>query len=417
MRRRPVTPLVFIVLVALVALGAVFAQRHHPALGLDLQGGVSVVLQPTKDVSDDALDQTIEIIRNRVDALGVAEPDIARQGSSVIVQLPGVENQQRALELVGDTAELRFRPVLSYIPGTVAGPARRGHEHHHHGGPAAPTQPPPPSPRDGSSTTAAAGRGPVRRPAPPRRSRTTRRPPPRSTTVAPTPPRRPPPPPRRRSSRATSYTPRAGPARPAGGAAGAGRRRQESSPPTSSAPPRPRARSCQTATAELDDRASGRCGSTSRAATPSSSSTASPPVCNAQQARPVPHRPAGHRPRLRGRVGARRSPSRQLRARPDRDLRQLHAVGGQGPGPGPALRLPAGEPRAADRADGVGHPRRGLAAGRPGRRPRSASPSCASTCSSTTGPSAWSWCWASAVWSAPELLDHLPGSARRRAWR
>jgi preprotein translocase subunit SecD len=113
MRRRSVTPLVFIVLVALGVLGAVLATGTTPALGLDLQGGVSVVLQPTEDASDDALDQTIEIIRNRVDALGVAEPDIARQGRSVIVQLPGVENQQRALELVGDTAELRFRPVLS----------------------------------------------------------------------------------------------------------------------------------------------------------------------------------------------------------------------------------------------------------------------------------------------------------------
>ena len=51
-----------------------------PQLGLDLQGGVAVVLEPTEDASDEALDQTIEIIRNRVDALGVAEPEIARQG-------------------------------------------------------------------------------------------------------------------------------------------------------------------------------------------------------------------------------------------------------------------------------------------------------------------------------------------------
>ncbi len=119
MRRRPAAPLVFIVLAALLALSAVLLSGTSPALGLDLQGGVSVVLQPTRDVDEGALDQTIEIIRNRVDALGVAEPEIARQGSSVIVQLPGVENQQRALELVGDTAELRFRPVISLIPGTA----------------------------------------------------------------------------------------------------------------------------------------------------------------------------------------------------------------------------------------------------------------------------------------------------------
>ena len=119
MRRKQLTPLIFIVLVVGLALGLVFGTGTTPQLGLDLQGGISVVLQPTKEVNDDALEQTLNIIRNRVDALGVAEPDIARQGKSVIVQLPGVKNQQRALELVGDTAELRFRPVLSVLPGSI----------------------------------------------------------------------------------------------------------------------------------------------------------------------------------------------------------------------------------------------------------------------------------------------------------
>ena len=56
------------------------------------------------------LDQAIEIIRNRVDALGVAEPEITRQGR-IIVALPGVKNSERALEVVGQTAQLLFRPV------------------------------------------------------------------------------------------------------------------------------------------------------------------------------------------------------------------------------------------------------------------------------------------------------------------
>lgn len=115
MRRKQLTPLVFIVLLAAVSLGTVLATDTSPQLGLDLQGGVSVVLQPTEATSDDALSQTIEIIRSRVDALGVSEPEIARQGDAVVVQLPGVKNQQRALELVGDTAELRFRPVLAEL--------------------------------------------------------------------------------------------------------------------------------------------------------------------------------------------------------------------------------------------------------------------------------------------------------------
>ncbi|MFL6204028.1 MAG: protein translocase subunit SecD [Acidimicrobiales bacterium] len=119
MRRKKLTPLLFIVLIAAVALGACIITDTSPQLGLDLQGGVAVVLQPTEPASDEAIDQAIEIIRNRVDALGVAEPEIARQGESIVVQLPGVDQQQRALELVGTTAELRFRPVLLQIPGSL----------------------------------------------------------------------------------------------------------------------------------------------------------------------------------------------------------------------------------------------------------------------------------------------------------
>jgi preprotein translocase subunit SecD len=87
-----------------------------PALGLDLKGGVLVVLKPTKPVSNAILNQSISIIRNRVDALGVAEPDISRLGRNIVVQLPGVKNKERALEIVGQTAELRFRPVLNILP-------------------------------------------------------------------------------------------------------------------------------------------------------------------------------------------------------------------------------------------------------------------------------------------------------------
>jgi preprotein translocase subunit SecD len=116
MRRKKLAPLIFIVLTAAIALGACLVTDTTPELGLDLQGGVAVVLEPTEEASDDALDQTIEIIRNRVDALGVAEPEIARQGDAIVVQLPGVDQQQRALDLVGATAELRFRPVLLQLP-------------------------------------------------------------------------------------------------------------------------------------------------------------------------------------------------------------------------------------------------------------------------------------------------------------
>jgi preprotein translocase subunit SecD len=122
-RRSLVVPLVVIVVVAVAATVATVTAGWSPQLGLDLQGGASVVLEPKKRVDGGVLRQSIAIIRNRVDALGVAEPDISRQGSSIVVQLPGVKDQKRALDIVGQTAELRFRPVLEELPASESAPA------------------------------------------------------------------------------------------------------------------------------------------------------------------------------------------------------------------------------------------------------------------------------------------------------
>ena len=116
MRRRLLTPLIFILVCAFGGLTLVAVTGSSPELGLDLQGGVSVVLKPTTKADNDQLDVALEIIRQRVDALGVAEPEIVRQGSTILVQLPGVQNKDRAIKLVGETAELRFRPVLAEVP-------------------------------------------------------------------------------------------------------------------------------------------------------------------------------------------------------------------------------------------------------------------------------------------------------------
>lgn len=102
----------FVMVVAIGGFVYTLAAGNEPLLGLDLQGGVSVVYEASGDFDDEALDQSVEIIRSRVDALGVAEPEISRQGNTIVVDLPGVEEQQRALSLVGQTAELRFRPVI-----------------------------------------------------------------------------------------------------------------------------------------------------------------------------------------------------------------------------------------------------------------------------------------------------------------
>ncbi len=122
MRRATVLSLVGVLVVTALALGATIASGNSPELGLDLQGGASVVLQPKNKVSSGTLDQSIEIIRSRVDALGVSEPDISRQGDSIIVQLPGVKNRDRALQIVGQTAQLYFRPVIQVLPASETTP-------------------------------------------------------------------------------------------------------------------------------------------------------------------------------------------------------------------------------------------------------------------------------------------------------
>jgi SecD/SecF fusion protein len=86
-------------------------------LGLDLQGGMYIVLEVDDSQLDDnakkdAPDRVMEILRNRVDQFGVSEPIIQRQGDKrIIVQLPGLEDPERARDLIGSTAQLEFRLV------------------------------------------------------------------------------------------------------------------------------------------------------------------------------------------------------------------------------------------------------------------------------------------------------------------
>src|SRR5205814_1180556 len=76
----------------------------------------SVVLSPVGVHKAGALDVAVDVIRNRVDALGVAEPEISRQGTDIVVDLPGVKDRAAAERLVGQTAEMRFRPVVGPVP-------------------------------------------------------------------------------------------------------------------------------------------------------------------------------------------------------------------------------------------------------------------------------------------------------------
>lgn len=96
-------------------------QKGKINLGLDLQGGMHVVLKVDTskvplDARKDAVDRAIEIIRNRIDQFGVGEMSIQRQGKeNIIVQLPGVTDRERALEIIGKTAHMEFRIVSDNV--------------------------------------------------------------------------------------------------------------------------------------------------------------------------------------------------------------------------------------------------------------------------------------------------------------
>jgi preprotein translocase subunit SecD len=109
----------FFLLVGAILCVAVFSikplagqlQKH---LGLDLRGGVHVVYQavPTKEapVTADSIDRLIAIFNNRVNAYGLTEPLIQKQGSDrVIVELPGVKDPEEAVEMLGRMAKLEFK--------------------------------------------------------------------------------------------------------------------------------------------------------------------------------------------------------------------------------------------------------------------------------------------------------------------
>jgi SecD/SecF fusion protein len=86
-------------------------------LGLDLRGGTQIVLEtrptPAADADGEATERTMEVLRGRIDALGVAEPTLVRSGERrIIVELPGVQDPEKAAAVLGRTAQLTIHPVL-----------------------------------------------------------------------------------------------------------------------------------------------------------------------------------------------------------------------------------------------------------------------------------------------------------------
>ena len=115
--------LIAVALAAIVAMIVPGSPIHKKAtLGLDLQGGLEVVMQavppPNRKLQQSDINRSVEIMRNRVDKLGVSEPEIRKQGSNqIVIQLAGVHNKAQAAQLIGKTAQLEFYDLESDLTG------------------------------------------------------------------------------------------------------------------------------------------------------------------------------------------------------------------------------------------------------------------------------------------------------------
>lgn len=126
-KAKPARTLFITLLLTAIAGGAAIGLGATSVnLGLDLRGGTSVTLQPriqegdSGEVTAEAIDQAVAIIRQRVDSLGVAESEVTAEGTGtnrqIVIAVPG-ETGRRIVDLVGQTAELRFRQVLVETSG------------------------------------------------------------------------------------------------------------------------------------------------------------------------------------------------------------------------------------------------------------------------------------------------------------
>ena len=122
--------LVSLILAALIGVGLLAipgSPVHRGAtLGLDLQGGLEVVLEavPPKGhtLTKEDLDRSVDIMRNRIDKLGVSEPEIRKQGSNqIVIQLAGVTDPEKAAALIGKTAQLELFDLEQDLTGPSVG--------------------------------------------------------------------------------------------------------------------------------------------------------------------------------------------------------------------------------------------------------------------------------------------------------
>lgn len=121
-RRSLIISLTTVLVVAFVWLFGTLAAGWGPKLGLDLAGGFQVVYAPIhpKQATSTDITETVDILTNRVNGLGVSGATVSTQsgsnGTQIVVSAPGVQNSQRVLRQIGQTGKMYFRPVLCYAP-------------------------------------------------------------------------------------------------------------------------------------------------------------------------------------------------------------------------------------------------------------------------------------------------------------
>ena len=114
MRNKKINIIVIIAFILIISVSLYYVITEPINLGLDLRGGTQIILKPVEgedsNVTDESLDKAMLIIRDRIDMLGVSEPLVTRDSSNnIIIQLPGVSDPDRALQVIGKTAQLEFR--------------------------------------------------------------------------------------------------------------------------------------------------------------------------------------------------------------------------------------------------------------------------------------------------------------------
>ena len=120
-----------LLVLGLLAGCAALALNREPRLGLDLRGGTQITLQTSStdrvEANAESTDRAIEVLRGRVDALGISEPTLTRAGSDrIIVELPDVQDPREAVETLGRTAQLTMHGVVGTAASADAEPTEEG---------------------------------------------------------------------------------------------------------------------------------------------------------------------------------------------------------------------------------------------------------------------------------------------------